>query len=142
MSKSMRIQIILLSMFYASLAGAYEVSDFLGKWQSNEKLTLDSMEAVPGIPDKARSFFREGFFGRLVVISRIDESAVYFIDEKPDEIEFHRHIIHKISDNQFRVEYPEEEDSSDSSGIMTLNGSCYSVEVSKWKFNEYFCRVE
>lgn len=138
----MRNIFIALCVAYVPMASAYDPGDLVGTWQSNEELTLRSMEATPGIPNETRAFFRNGFFGRLIVVSRINESAVYFVDEKPKDLEFHRHVIHKVSNNQFRVEYPEEEVSGDSAGIMTLEGNCYSLEVSKWKFKEYFfsCR--
>lgn len=137
----MRSIFIALCVAYAPMASAYDPDDFVGTWQSNEELTLRSMEATQGIPEETRAFFRNGFFGRLIVVSRINESAVYFVDEKPKDLEFHRHVIHKVSNNQFRVEYPEEEVSADSTGIMTLEGNCYYLEVSKWEFKEYFCRV-
>ena len=139
MSEPMRAILIILLGIYACLAHAYKPSDLVGTWKSNEKMTLASMEATPDIPEKNRAFFRNHFFGRLVVVSKPESSAVYFADEKPEKLAFRNHKITQLSETEFRVTYPDEPTSEDSAGVITLHGNCYSVEVSKWKFREYFC---
>lgn len=137
----MRFVISMIFLFIGLNAYSYEVGDLVGKWQSDEKKTLESMESTPGIPEDKRAFFRNGFFGKVIVVSKPNESAVYFVGEDREKSEFSRHIVNKISETQFLIEYPESTSSFSEPGIITLHGDCYSVVVSKWKFNEYFCRV-
>ncbi|MBU6953557.1 hypothetical protein [Hahella sp. HN01] len=142
MSKIIQRAILVQCIIFSPLAAAYEVSDLVGTWQSNEEMTLRSMEAAPGIPEKTRAFFRSGFFGKLIVVSRENESIAYFVDEKPENLEFIPHVIHKVSDKQFSMEYPGEGAPEHSIRIITLDGDCYSIKDGKWEFYEYFCRVE
>ncbi len=105
-------------------------------------MTLESMEAVPEISEKNRAFFRNHFFGRLTVVLRPDESSVYFADEKPEDLEFRKHLIRQLSDTRFQVTYPEDPSAPNPGNVFTLDGNCYSIEMEKWKFSEYFCRVQ
>lgn len=135
----MRYIFYLSALLFCIDASAYEVSDLMGTWKSNEKKTLNSMESVSEIPEKTREFFQNDFFGKLVVVVKKGESAVYFFDDKPETLEFMKHRIDKVSDSVFKVKY---ENENGLGSEIHLEGQCYTVVVSKWKFKEYFCRVE
>jgi hypothetical protein len=41
---------------------------FLGRWKSDEALTLEDMRKHPEVTEKARAFFENKFFGSLVLV--------------------------------------------------------------------------
>ena len=67
----------------ASNASAGELPDcFLGRWRSNESLTLADMRNHHEVTPKARALFEAGFFGRLVLVNTRTRSGGYFDSEQ------------------------------------------------------------
>ena len=118
----------------------YQSDEYLvGKWKSNEKLTLESMNRVEGVTLEARELFENDFFGNAVVeykedVFRItDKKLDYVSDFEPYEIlEATSTKIRLKSWNSVFEEYQEWD--------LFLNGDCYYIIVSKFEFREYYCR--
>ena len=86
----------LLLLFSPALLSAEIPDAFLGKWKSDEALTLRDMNQYD-VPDKVRKILEDGMFGRLVVIFKNDVGASYFEDEEVPE--FEPYEIIEVGDN-------------------------------------------
>jgi hypothetical protein len=128
-----------LPILLASLSGlAMEPPNcFLGRWKSDESLTLADMRKHPEVTDKARSLFENRFFGRLVLINGSHYGAAYFEDDPaPQALTFEPYdVVERGAD------------------WMILRSTLLGFEsrtkwfcedhriyalVSKWEFREYF----
>ncbi|MFS1525436.1 hypothetical protein ACL7TT_15205 [Microbulbifer sp. 2304DJ12-6] len=138
----MKLNLTLTLFLFASFVVADDDPLYLGTWRSNEEKTLASMDGVKGIPEKAQVFLRDELFGHLVHVIRVDSFATYFIDEKPDVLTFLPHKVDVLSGNSIRVTYYDELTDSDVTQVLKFEDNCYSLPVTKWKFREYFCRVD
>ncbi|WP_445364513.1 hypothetical protein ACJJIQ_10030 [Microbulbifer sp. ANSA003] len=138
----MNLQLALTLLFFAQFAIADDNLFYVGTWQSNEEMTLASMDGVEGMPEKTQMFLRSEFFGRLVNVVRVDSFATYFIEEKPKELTFLPHKVEVLSTDSIRVTYHDELTKSDETRILKYEKNCYSLPVTKWEFREYFCRAE
>lgn len=135
--------ILLLALLISTSATLAEDAPFhVGVWQSNEVKTLESMNAVKEIPEKTRVFLSTDFFGRLVNVVREDSFATYFVDENPEELEFSPYKLEIVNKNVIRTTYYDENIESEVSQVLTFEDDCYFVLISRWEFNEYFCRVK
>lgn len=142
MSKIMKGIFFLALVVSTSATHAEDVPTYVGVWQSNELKTLESMNSVKGIPEKTRLFLRMDFFGRLVNVVQEDSFATYFINEKPERLEFSPYELEIVDENVVRTTYYDETLESEVSQILTFEGDCYFLLASKWDFKEYFCRVK
>jgi hypothetical protein len=137
----MRILGILASatlVVLASKTSAAELPEcFLGRWRSNEALTLADMQKHPEVTPKARALFGAGFFGRLVLVNTPTRSGGYFDSEK-DRRSLSLEPIQVVS-------------STPTSAVIRINlagiaqdtewfceGATIYALVSRWKVREYF----
>lgn len=137
MRSILSIALLLLCSF--SIAEEYF---YVGVWQSDKAKTLESMREVEGIPQQAVELFEGDFFGRLVNVVKKDSFATYFVDDKPKEIVFIPAEIEILGPNKVRTRYFDQNSGLYSEAIITYEGDCYSLTVSKWGFKEYFCKIE
>lgn len=139
MGKKRLIGIILTLL--ASSASSNEVHEtIIGKWQSDETLTLEDMNRH-SITTKARDIFEDDFFGKLIIIIRKNEFASYFLGE--DEPKFEPYEIIESNENSITIQYYWEY--IDDYNEMTLyleDDYLYIPIPTKWEFNEYFRRIE
>lgn len=116
-------------------------SVLIGKWKSNEKLTLESMNSVEGITPKARELFENDLFGHLVI--EYKENEYRAINEKDNyDSGFIPYEVLEVTDRYIRIKewcdiLKEYEEST-----LYLDGDCYYIITSKFNFKEYFCRYE
>ncbi len=109
-----------------------------GRWQSNEKATLEQMEKYGGITEKQRQFFTNKFYGKLMVEYTCTEATLH---SKGGTSTGKYKIIRRqgnVLDVQFYDKIPED-------GItktIILHGDCYQVPQHNLHFNEVFCRVK
>ena len=137
----MRILGIIAALALAVLASktsAAELPDcFLGRWRSNERLTLADMRKHPEVTPKARALFEAGFFGRLVLVNTRTRSGGFF-DSGQDRTQPSLEPIQLVS-------------STPTSAVIRTNlvgvaqdtewfceGATIYALVSRWKFREYF----
>ena len=115
---------------------------FVGKWQSDEQLTLESMRASDLVDAEARFVFENGFFGQLIVEYRLHEGRSYFADEgePPD---FEAHVIVDSGPNFVILRSPDNEEL----GLATertwyVDGDMMIVQLEEWGFVEVFRRID
>ena len=115
---------------------------FIGAWQSDEQLTLESMRASELIDSDARIVFEDAFFGRLVVEYRQYEGRSYFVDaeERP---EFQAHDIVHAGPNFVTFRVPDNEKLGlDVERTWYVDGDLMIVQLDEWGFVEVFKRLE
>lgn len=61
--------LLLAALFFSRSALAVDVPNcFVGRWKSDEALTLEDMRKHPEVTEKALLLFEKNFFGRLVLV--------------------------------------------------------------------------
>ncbi len=63
-----------------------QTCELCGRWRSNAERTLAEMEKSPLLSEKQRQFFRNDFYGKLVVETREKDSRAYFPDQSPESV--------------------------------------------------------
>jgi hypothetical protein len=134
--KNLFVIVALISMpIHAFSAGIPEC--FVGRWQSNEALTLEDMRKHPEVTEKARAIFEKMLFGSLVLVfgpgyggwylegeqTRADISFEKFdvMERGTNWVTLRTHILGVENHQQWFCE----------------SGRIYTL-VSKWEFREYF----
>jgi len=112
---------------------------FIGKWKSDEALTLQDMNKY-NVTDKARKVLEQGMFGRLVVIFRKGEGASYFEDEETPV--FEPYEIVEVGDNSVTIKYYVDVLKDYMERTWYVEDNLLYTRTSKWNFKEYFRRVE
>ncbi len=143
-SKIMRVIFLILLAIFSSLSSAEEFS-LIGTWKSDEKKTLNSMNAIAGVTPKARALLEDQFFGKFLVNYSQGEYRYYIPGETDDLEAFNKYYPYKVIGKY--SEYIEIESFNslfDEYEIVRLHleNDCYYIYVTKWNFKEYFCRVE
>ena len=131
---------ILIALAMAALISgcANRVCDLCGHWRSNAELTLAEMEKTPDLSEKKRQFFRNGFYGRLVVERKVNELRMYFQDQLPESGAWEPWQITSRSGDTFTTKYFFEGEPR--INVITLTGSCYRVLQPSLGFAEWFCK--
>jgi len=117
-------------------------ASFVGTWQSNKQLTLESMRQSTLVDADARAVFEDDFFGRLVVDYRQYEGRSYFVDadERP---EFEPHDIVDSGPNFVIFRVPDNEKLGlDTERTWYVDGDLMIVRLDEWGFVEVFMRIE
>ena len=114
----------------------------IGKWKSNEEKTLEDLKKHPEINEEAKKLFTNNFFGRLVIIYRKKSTAWYFIDEKPEKLEFINYQTVLTENNSVTFKFFNKTLGKDTGRTIYREGNCYYALTEKWNFKEYFCRYE
>ncbi|MFC3685645.1 hypothetical protein [Hydrogenophaga luteola] len=128
----------LLAFMAASNCAFSQVPDCLiGRWKSDEALTLADMRKHPEVTEKAKALFENKFFGRLILIFGSRHVGSYFEDEQtPADLLFDEVRIVESGSNWATLR-------SRLLGVEYLqhwgceNGRIYAV-ITKWEFREYF----
>lgn len=133
-----RVIAVLSLVVHATKVSAEKLPDcFLGRWRSNEALTLADMRKHPEVTPKARALFEAGFFGRLVLVNTRTLSGSYFEPERdrnspslepirllsstPTSALIRTDLVGIVKDTEWFCE----------------GGNIYAL-VSRWRFREYF----
>ena len=132
-----------LLMWLSSCESRDEVpAAFIGTWQSDAELTLESMRNSDKVDLQARATFEDDFFGRLIIVYRPFESRSYFIDseERPD---FEPHAIVDSGPNFVTFRMPDNEELGlDVERTWYVDGDLMIVRMDEWGFVEVFRRIE
>ena len=119
-------------------------SELQGVWKSDSEMTLASMRSVEGISCKAKELFEGDFFGHLIAEYTDNQSRFYF-DRDEDNSEgmkdFSPYKLLEETPEKFVIEYYDDLTGGKVTKELWREGSCYWLPVSKWKFREYFCRI-
>jgi len=122
----------------AGKTSAAELPDcFLGRWRSNEALTLADMRKHPEVTPKARALFEAGFFGRLVLVNTRTRSGGYFDSEK-DRKSLALEPIQVASSTPTSAVIRTDLVGTAQDTEWFCEGATIYALVSRWKFREYF----
>ena len=135
------VAFVVLLMLIGCDEGVVPHSALLGKWKSNEKLTLDSMNSVAGVVPKVRELFENDFFGHLVV--EYKENEYRSINEKDNyESSFKPYEVLEVTDGYIRIRDWNDLLKDSEETTLHFEGDCYYALTTKYNFREYFCRYE
>lgn len=113
----------------------------LGKWKSNEQLTLQSVNRTPGLSARSRALLENDFFGHLETEIRESESRT--ISEKDNyDSGFEPYEVLEVSDDFVRIKAWNNFFQDYDERILYLEGDCYYEIFKQFKFRQYFCREE
>lgn len=135
---SARVLVLLAALLCQSVSAAPSLPNcFLGRWRSNESLTLADMRQHPEITQKARELFEKQLFGRLVLVFGSKLSGAYLEpeQERQDIVFVPVDVVSSMEASAVLR--------STTLGIVQENefhceGGKLWVNVSRWKFREYF----
>lgn len=134
----MRHRIALIALASIPVLCSAQVPEcFVGRWKSDEILTLADMRKHPEVTEKARDLFENSFFGHLVLIFGPRHVGGYLEGEQTrEDLSFNRVDIVASGPNwlTLRSRVLGEE--------MLQKWACeddriYAI-VTKWEFREYF----
>jgi hypothetical protein len=128
--------VILLSLFPAC---AKDSCILKGRWQSNEKATLEQMEKYGGVTEKQRQLFTNNFFGKLVVEYTCTEVTLH----SEGGASTGKYKIIRKEGNVLKVRFYDEVPDDGITRTIILYGDCYQIlPLLNVHFNEVFCRVK
>ena len=135
--------IVLLSFMSVDALASDLRTQFVGKWRSDEPKTLESMRLHPEITDRVRKLFENKFFGRLVLVVTEKQSASYWAEEEGKaKLEFEPYEISEVGKDYLVVKYTNPMlDTKEKKRWYFENGYMYTY-TSKWKFREYFRKIQ
>jgi hypothetical protein len=127
-----------LAIAVALSSCANQPCELCGRWRSSAERTLPDMERSSLLSEKQRQFFRNDFYGKLVVETRQNDSRAYFPDESPESVAWEPWELVSRSGNTLTVRY-----SADGDSVVRdikLHGDCYQVLQPNLGFGEWFCK--
>lgn len=134
-----RTLLALLAVFScgSAMAAPSVPACMLGRWRSDEGLTLADMRRHPEVTQKARALFENQFFGKLVIVFGRRLSGHYLEPHQgPTDIVFEPTSVISSTNSSAVLR-------STALGIVLedefhCEGGKLWVHVSRWKFREYF----
>jgi hypothetical protein len=111
----------------------------LGKWKSNAKLTLESVNSIEEMTPNTRAFLGDDFFGYLVIEIREDESRTTHEKDNYDS-GFERYEVLEVSDEFIRIKAWSNFFQNYDERTLYLDDDCYYEIFREFGFREYFCR--
>jgi hypothetical protein len=115
--------------------------DLCGKWKSNEMLTLSEMEVTTELDEDREAFFRDNYFGRLIVEFSSTHVRSYFEEEGETAGTWEPYVILERQRDMFKLEVPSEVSGQTKEWTFVLAGDCYRTHIERVGFSEHFCRA-
>ena len=113
----------------------------LGKWKSNARLTLQSVNKTPGLSPLSRALLEDDFFGHLE--TEIRESDSRTINDKDNyDSGFEPYEVLEVTDDFVRIKAWNNFFQDYNERVLYLEGDCYYEIFKQFKFRQYFCRQE
>ncbi len=119
----------------AAISGVPEC--MIGRWKSDEALTLADMRKHPEVTEKAKALFENKFFGRLILIFGSRYAGSYFEGEQDQRDRLLEKIEVVASGSNWVTLSNRYLDTENIQQWVCEDGRIYA-EVTKWKFREYF----
>lgn len=136
--KKLLILVVVGALGYVVYNQYFRYEFYEGTWVSNKEMTLESMNRVKRIPQKARVAM-ESLFGKMVIHIEDGQMEYYFKDD-PDYVTKQSISFEVLSSTRVRYTTYDPLSRKDKTTELVFSNDCYAVEVPKWKFKEYFCR--
>lgn len=135
----MKTKILLVILLSLCPACAKDSCVLKGRWQSNEKATLEQMEKYGGVTEKQHQLFTNNFFGKLMAEYTCTEITLH--SEGGTSTGKYK-IIHQEG-NVLEVRFYDEVPDDGITRTIILCGDCYQVlPLLDVHFNEVFYRVK
>ncbi len=134
----MKINILLIILLFWLPACAKDSCILKGRWQSNEKATLEQMEKYGGVTEKQRQFFTNNFFGKLTVEYTCTEATLH----SEGGTSTGRYKIIRQEGNVLEVQFYAKVLDDGTTKRIILYDDCYRVPLHNLNFSEVFCRVK
>jgi hypothetical protein len=109
-----------------------------GRWQSNEKATLEQMEKYGDVTEKQRQFFTNNLFGKLTVEYTCTEATLY----SGGTASTGKYKVIRREGNVLQVQFYDNVPDDGFTKRIILDGDCYQVPLHNLHFSEVFCRVK
>nr|MBX2885958.1 hypothetical protein [Granulosicoccus sp.] len=79
---NIRSTIFLALYFFLSGVAHSQSNPLLGVWKSDEEKTLTTIEKAEKPSEKGLKILKDGFFGRLIVEFRENDTRSYFVEDE------------------------------------------------------------
>lgn len=134
---------IVILFFFVALQGCQVQSvpheAILGKWKSNARLTLKSMNNTKGLTRQSRAFLEDDFFGYLETEIRENESRTTNQRDSYDS-GFEPYDVLEVSDEFVRIRAWSNFFQDYDERVLYLEGDCFYEIFRQFGFRQYFCR--
>ncbi len=132
-------------LYLAALSNNCLSNELVGKWKSDAEKTLSTMRDNEEVTEQARVTFEDDLFGKLVAEYTLSGVRFYYEDDS-ENVEgmkvFRPYSILRQSNSEIVIRYLDQLTDEFIERVLHLENNCYYVLVSKWKFREYFCRMD
>jgi hypothetical protein len=115
-------------------------SAIVGKWKSNEQLTLRSVATVQGMTAQSRRILANDFFGHIE--TDIGEAQSRTINQRDDyDSGSEPYEVLEVTDNYVRIKAWSNFFQDYDERVLYLEGNCYYEIFKQFGFRQYFCRI-
>lgn len=129
--------LLILIMFASVSAYASGECPLNGYWQSNEKMTVESLYSSKTTTQNQREILGKDFFGKLVVFIECNQ----FTSALDGWSETTEYEIVSIGKDQLVIRYIEfPDDIKPTDKEIQIHGNCYSIPINGGQFREYMCK--
>ena len=142
MNRPTKTVVLAISIFLLSCDGSKLVpSAFIGTWQSDVELTLKSVRESDSVTPASLDTFENDFFGDRIMIFGAYESAAYFVGSS-SEPTFERIRVVESGEDYMILNIPPTKFEPEHHQSWFVDGELIYAYVEKWKFKEYFRRID
>ena len=137
MSRTILLIAILVLLGCGSQSVRHEA--ILGKWKSNARLTLESVNSTEGITSHTRAFLADDFFGYLAI--EIEENRTRTTNDNDNyDSGFEPYKVLEIADDYIRIKAWSNFFQAYDERTFYLERDCYYEIFVVYGFRSYFCK--
>lgn len=119
---------------------------FVGTWQSDEALTLASLNDSKSVTSADLAIFADKFFGDRVFVYRAGKLRSYWVGEEwidvEQDMEWLSYVIVAAGPDFMTLRYLATEYSEVEEKTWRIDGELIFVEEPRWDFREYYRRID
>lgn len=119
---------------------------FVGSWQSDEALTLESLSHSNSVTPEDMKLFSDDFFGDRVIVFGTHEGMAYFIGQEWADIEqspeWYPYDIASSGSDFVTLRHPTTEYTEAGETTWRLDGDFIYADLTRLEFREYYRRVD
>lgn len=111
----------------------------LGKWKSDARLTLQSINNTEGLSAQSRAFLEDEFFGHQEMEIREKDSRTTNQKDNYDS-GLEPYVVLEVANNYVRIKAWSNFFQGYDERILYLEGDCYYEIFKQFNFRQYFCK--
>lgn len=119
---------------------------FVGTWQSDEALTLASLNESEVLTFEDRQRFSDNFFGERVIVFEPRKGRTFWAGEDwigvEQEPKWFQYDIVSAGSTFMTLRYPATEYSEAGETTWRVDGNLIYAELPEWGFREYYRRID